>query len=303
MNKTLVIILGEPRAYELTFDNFKKHLINELDADLCLCIGIKNDFNYDNPFYKLAKYKFTYDEPIDYADAFDFAYDIITKDKSIYDDGTDKKRLHWRHFLKIKNQFLGGILDDNDQHPGSAGILIFYRWFLLHNMIKNDIIDKYDKFVITRSDYLYQLPHPKMFLFNNENIYIPDEEHYGGYTDRHVILSKNSIIQYLDILNCLILKSNQYYDIMKHHNKWNLEQLIKLHLQQHNILHLVKEIPYIMYTVRNINGTTRWQYGYFIKDFGYYIKYPTEYNKSLMYKLEFENSKLTIDDFYKTKIN
>jgi hypothetical protein len=38
--------------------------------------------------------------------------------------------LHWREFLKIKDQFLGGIKDPHNQHPGSAGILIFFRWFL-----------------------------------------------------------------------------------------------------------------------------------------------------------------------------
>ena len=69
---------------------------------------------------------------------------------------TYKKHLHWREFLKIKDQFLGGIKDEHDQHPGSAGILIFFRWFLLKNLIDNDLIDKYDRFIITRSDFTYQ---------------------------------------------------------------------------------------------------------------------------------------------------
>ena len=30
-------------------------------------------------------------------------------------------------------------------------------------------------------------------------IWIPDGEHYGGYTDRHVVLSKNNIESYLNI--------------------------------------------------------------------------------------------------------
>ena len=62
MSKTLVIVLSETRAFELTFDNFKKNVIDVLNADLCLCIGIKKDYNYDNPFYKLCKYNFFYDE-------------------------------------------------------------------------------------------------------------------------------------------------------------------------------------------------------------------------------------------------
>ena len=34
MSKTLVIILSETRAHELTFNNFKKNVIDELNADL-----------------------------------------------------------------------------------------------------------------------------------------------------------------------------------------------------------------------------------------------------------------------------
>jgi hypothetical protein len=371
MSKTLVIILSETRAHELTFDNFKKNVIDELNADLCICIGIKPDYDYNNPFYKLAKYKFTYDEPDDYGDAFEYAYNIISSNKPKYeclkninalygkiqnpeqynenityyennminfdninDDEivihtndfpddlwknkiygikksnnnnliiqenviTYKKHLYWREFLKIKNQFLGGIKDSKDQHPGSAGILIFFRWFLLKNLIDSDVINKYDRFIITRSDFIYRLPHPKIELMNENYIWIPDSEHCGGYTDRHVVLSKKNIEAYLNILNNIVLRSNDFFIKMKNRDNWNLEQLIKFNLEQNNVLHIVKEFPYIMYAVRNINGSTRWEYGYYSNELGYYIKYQAEYNKSNFYKNEFEKSGLIINDFYK----
>jgi hypothetical protein len=375
MEKTLVIILCETRANELTFDIFKKNVIDELNADLCLCIGVKPDYDYDNPFYKLAKYKFLYDEPDDFGDAFEYAYDIISEKRMKYEclldintlhgklekpqqstnniiyygnsnkinDFNDfnedeivmytenfndelwknqvygikntynnfveqknvttyRKPLYWRNFLKIKDQFLGGIKDNTDQHPGSAGILIFFRWFLLKNFIENDLINKYDRFIITRSDYIYQLPHPKVEFMNKNYIWIPDCEHYGGYTDRHVVLSKNNIEKYLNILNNLILRSNEYFIKMINYNSWNLETLIKFHLYQNNVLHLVKEFPYIMYSVRNINGSTRWAVGDFSNELGYYIKYKSEYDKSTYYKNEYEKSRLKINDFYKKLI-
>ena len=353
MKKSLVIILSETRASELTFDNFKKNVIDELNADLCVCIGVKPDYDYNNPFYLLAKYKFTYDEPDDFGDAFEYAYNIISSNKPKYEcltninalygklsnpkqsihninyygnnenniiefdnfnddeiiihtkDFSDelwknqvygiktsnnnnlinqenvityKKPLYWREFLKIKDQFLGGIKDNYDQHPGSAGILIFFRWFLLKNLIDNDLINKYDRFIITRSDFIYQLPHPKVENMNENCIWIPDCEHYGGYTDRHVVLSKNNIESYLNILNNFVIRSNEYFMKMKNYNGWNLEQLIKFHLEQNNVLHIVKEFPYVMYSVRNINGTTRWSQGDYSNKFGYYIKYRSEFD-------------------------
>jgi hypothetical protein len=212
---------------------------------------------------------------------------------------TYKKPLHWKEFLKVKNQFLGGIKDKDNQHEGSAGILIFFRWFLLKNLIDHDIINKYDRFIITRSDFIYQLPHPNVELMNENFIWIPDSEHCNGYTDRHVILSKKNIESYLNILNNFILKSNDYFIKMKKKDDWNLEQLIKFNLEQNNVLHLVKEFPYIMYSVRNINGSTRWEYGNYSNELGYYIKYQNEYNRSNYYRNEFEKSGLTIHEFYK----
>jgi hypothetical protein len=85
MSRTLVIVLSETRASELTFDNFKKNVLDELNADLCVCIGVRPYYDYNDPFYKLAKYKFLYDEPEDFGDAFDYAYDIISKNKPKYE--------------------------------------------------------------------------------------------------------------------------------------------------------------------------------------------------------------------------
>jgi hypothetical protein len=382
--KTLVIVLSETRESGLTFDNFKKNVIDQLNADLCLCIGVKPNYDYNNPFYKLAKYKFTYDEPEDFASAFDYAYNDIIRnhpryeiftifnstisiesieyrrklEKKLYEimsfvekshiDSNEfvyqskkiqyqsstnelwenelstiennlnnfvheddviifKKHLNWREFLKIKNQFLGGIKDKYNQHPGSAGILIFFRWFLLKQLIESDLINKYDRFIITRSDYIYQLPHPKLELMDNKYIWIPDSEHYGGITDRHAVLSKKNIHCYLDILTNITIRSIEYYTGMLYHNEWNLEQFIRYHLYKNNAFDSVKEFPYVMYSVRSPNGTTRWSTGEFSEKFGYYIKYMSEFNKSTYYKEEFNKYKseecnlyyLNIDNFYK----
>ena len=377
MTRTLVIILSETRASELSFDSFKQNVIDELEADLCVCIGVKPDYDYNNPFYQLAKYKFLYDEPDDFGDAFEYAYNIIsqsspkyeclydvnglygklqyprqsTGDITYYGDDNEtiinfdnfdddeivihtkdfpddlwknqvygikntdnsnlvsekniityKKPLYWREFLKVKDHIFGGVIDEHNQHPGSAGILIFFRWFLLKSLIDNDLLNKYDRFIITRSDYIYQLPHPKVELMDENCIWIPNCEYYGGYTDRHVVLSKNNIETYLNIFNNIVLRSNEYYMKMIRKCDWNLEQVMKFHLEQNNVLHIVKEFPYVMYSVRNINGNTRWSVGNYSNELGYYVKYQAEYDKSSYYKNEFEKSGLNIDEFYKNNI-
>lgn len=185
------------------------------------------------------------------------------------------------------------------EHPASCGILLFFRWFLLKNLIENDLINKYDRFIITRSDFIYQLPHPNPNYMCDDNIWIPDCEYYGGYTDRHVVLSNKNIESYLNMFNNMVFRSNEYFTGLKKYGEFNLEKFIKFHLEKNNVLHLVKEFPYVMYSVRNHNGKTRWGYGSYSVELGYYIKYNGEYYKSSYYKNNFEKSGLTIDNFYK----
>ncbi len=386
--KTLVIILSETRAHELTYKNFEKNVLHKLNADLCVCIGTKDNYDTSNPFYQNAKYRFTYQEPDDFGDAFDMAYKEMIKqnnnsyflntginsiygkisnpgDKScnihflgffqslkeiqefinekkdlkyediVYSDenfsskewrytafGISKREslnfvkeenvhtfskkkigfIPWRHYLQIKNQFMGGIKDPNHQHPGSAGILIFFRWFLHQKLKESGLIHEYDRFIITRSDYIYRLPHPSLHLMDPQYIWIPDCEHYLGYTDRHVVLSKENIHHYLNIFENMVVHSQDYYFQMKSKNRsnWNLEQLIKFNFIYNQVLDKVKEFPYIMYTVRNINGTTRWSGGVLNEELNYYVKYQTEFNKSNQYLTKYIDSNISDPDiFYK----
>ena len=53
--RTLIVVLGETRAHELTFALFKKNLMDRLDADVALCVG-DNPRETHKSFYDHAKY-------------------------------------------------------------------------------------------------------------------------------------------------------------------------------------------------------------------------------------------------------
>lgn len=277
--KTLVVILAQTRAHELTFNNIKANLIDVLDADVCVCIGVDKTYDTSNPFYQMAKYRFTYDEPEEYGALFEEAYkEIVAKEVC------EQPQIHWREYLKLKDQFMGGVKDAHHQHPGSAGILIYARWFLLKCLKQHGLLDVYDRFVITRSDYIYELPHPSLSLLHASYIWIPDEEMYGGFTDRHVVLSKNQVVPYLNIFTNMVTKSQTFFTTMIKYNAWNLEQLIYFNLMSQNLIERVRFFPYVMYTVRGVNGATRWASGKYSPHHGYFIKYVSEYMKAHYYK-------------------
>jgi len=292
---TLVIVLSETRAHKTTFENIKKNLIDELNADLCVCIGVKDDYDYNNPFYQLAKYRFCYKEPGDFADAFDYAAKIIDEDET-----NSWRDIH--NIPKVNNiehQFMGGVKYPNRQHDGSAGILIFFRWFLLHNLREHNLLDKYDHFIITRSDYMYKVPHMSSNMFSHSHILSPDGEQHGGITDRHTIVPKMFIEKYLNIFEMFVKNTNQYKNVLinaKIHI--NLERLILIHLNLHGIGHLIRRIPYVMYTIRERDGTTRWSGGNWSEILGYYIKYPQEFKSAVGYSAYFKVSGLSKDEFY-----
>lgn len=122
------------------------------------------------------------------------------------------------------------------------------------------------------------------------------------YTDRHVVLSRHNIEKYLNIFTCLVTRSNDYFRKMRKNTGWNLEQLIRFHLMQNRVLHLVREFPYIMFTVRGRHGTTRWSTGEWSAAHQCYIKYPSELAISSYYKELLLESGLDIDQFYREMI-
>jgi len=175
----------------------------------------------------------------------------------------------------------GGILDNNgNQHQGSAGILIFFRWFLLQNILKNNLLDKYDFFIVSRSDYLYNSNHPMITCNTSPDyIYVPEGEDYHGITDRHMVASKKNIIAALSIADNFLTSPDKFIEETKFFNRWNLECLILWHFNKNGLN--VKRFPRIMYGVRGENDKTRWSEGVYNDKIKLIVKYPSEYDLTM----------------------
>ena len=88
-------------------------------------------------------------------------------------DYTSGDKSHLDNFPKWKKDRVGG-----------SSILLFYRWLLLKKLIENNLIKKYNRFIITRSDFLWPIKHPPLNQMDEKYIWIPDGESFGGITDR-----------------------------------------------------------------------------------------------------------------------
>jgi len=269
--RTLVIIFPETRAFDLTFDLFQKNVLDVLNADLCLCV--KNDDQKkekNNGFYKAAKYTFICQEPIDWSDPHSWGKALD------YAQRVEECRASWRKLFSLKELWLNAKRN-GALTPNSPIILLFFRWYLKRKLLEEGLIDKYDWFIITRSDFMHHIPHIPMQLLDEKYIWIPNGEDYGGITDRHMVVSRKYIADILSIPDSVIKFPNELFEKMKNRTDWDIEGYLKFALDEMGLLPKVKRFPYAMYAVRSEKMRRGWHSGKLSSRYSYYIKYINEY--------------------------
>ncbi|GFH46292.1 hypothetical protein CTEN210_02766 [Chaetoceros tenuissimus] len=147
-NRSLVILTGGLRSGEQAWTSLYKNILDPNSADLALMIEKQSSepLYPNSTLFERARYTWFFDDYIDWADAID----II--------NGTRWRTTHLPRFKSEENGFtilFGGI----ENLQGSAIIIFMIRWFLLNHIKESDILEKYDTFVVTRTDHFYQCPH------------------------------------------------------------------------------------------------------------------------------------------------
>lgn len=275
----MVVILAETRAWDLTWPAFKANVLDSLPADLAVCASSSS--NVSDPFLAHAQHVWLFHEVEDWGDAYDFAAKEMNAEPKA-----------WRQVLKIKNQVFGGVKDKENEHWGSAGILLFFRWFLLHELKRSGLEDAYNWFIVTRSDYYYPLPHPSPHLLEAlypGRIWVPIGEEYEGISDRHTVVSRTMLRPALNLLDDVFLKPDELFKNMSgiRPDKWNLESFIKYHWTKVGIWPHVAKFPRCMFAVRSQGTPTRWARGHKHQRLNMYIKYDAEFNDSMTTLMEY----------------
>ena len=133
-------------------------------------------------------------------------------------------------------------------------------------------------------------------------IWIPNGEKYGGYTDRHAILSKNNFYDYLNLLEPILLQPDKLYEKMKSRGDWNLERYIKFHLDRKGYSSKVKFFPYIMYSVRDEKIKTTFRPGTYSHKHKYFIKYFKEYLSTIIFYYLIKQENINYNNFFMLNI-
>jgi hypothetical protein len=264
--RVLVCVLAETRAHQATWPGFKKHVLDELGADLALCIGVDDRYDTSNPFWQAARHRWTTREPEDFGVGFDEAEAWFSGRPATGD---------WRRLLSIRDQWLGGIKHPQRQ-PGSGGIVIYFRWLLHRHLVEEGLLARYDRFVVTRSDFYWSVPHPPLAMLDPGYVWIPDGERYGGITDRHIVASASDVIPALNLMEEIVARPTAVARSMRGYYHWNVELVIRLTYDRIGLTPRIRFFPYVAFTVRGGSDTTRWSPGEFDEQLGVYVKYDSE---------------------------
>jgi hypothetical protein len=270
--RVLVIVLCETRGWEITSDSFLSNVVEPLSADVALCVG-RTGREQPNPFYERAKYVWAIDEPESWSET--------------YERETGGRE--WEALLRFNPQFLAPIPPPSEPEggtvPGSGAVVFFFRRVLRRCLEETRLLDAYDWFVITRSDFLWPRPHPPVAALDDRFLYALDGERYGGLSDRHHVVPRALMPAYLDLVEPIFsdpvaLAARIDSELGRRRGELNPELFWALRLKELGVWDRVRYLPYLPYTVRGAEGSTRWAQGTWHEEGRYYVKYPYELARS-----------------------
>ena len=183
-DKTLVILIGNARGGEETWTSMYKYLLEPYNADLALCFGEVKEKT--SSLYQRAKYIWEIPEYKNWREFYEFNFNS-----------------NWDLFLKQQKNDYATLMGGIDDFKGSGAIIFAFRHYLMKNKI--ELINQYDRIILTRSDFYYIDKHPILPL---GKLYAVEGEEYGGVSDRHFIFDSYMSKDVLGILDFLCSVSN-----------------------------------------------------------------------------------------------
>lgn len=251
MTSTLVVLLGNARGGEPTWNSMYTHLLDPLHADMALLFGQSSE--KQNSLYRRAKYVWEVPEYVDWGDYYG-------------------RRCRTNNWLKLAKEFSrDGIMGGVGRLKGSGAIILAMRDMLIQYQ---DILKLYDRIILTRSDFYYVADHPDL---PNDGIWIVEGEDYGGITDRHHVFPARMWLQMLDVIS--FLDSDALLNSVATLKHYNPEKFLADMFVFHGVRHSIRRFRRVHFTVATKYDATRWRKARIAMpgNAQLFLKYPAEY--------------------------
>lgn len=275
--KTLVVLCGNARGGEKTWHSMYSNLLDPYNADLALCFGYQEEKS--SSLYSRAKYIWEIPE---------------------YEKWENYYIEHLGDNFPWKKSFRRGEFTGFSGLYNSVGSGAIYCAFLHYvYTYKKEILQTYDRIIMTRSDNFYVKRQP---ILSNEYFWIPSGEGYGGLNDRFHIFPSEDINLTIGIVSNYI-NSESFFENINESNI-NLEKTYVKYFEKTGYINKVRTFDRVQFLVKTELDGTRW--GTYRWGFGKYlpynddlmIKYEEEFSESMKFLTEVE--KFKVFNFYKT---
>ncbi len=272
-SKTLTIVLCQTREGNFTFSSLVENVLRPLQSDLAFCGSAKKVA--EDKILTASQFVWNFSEPDDWAKACD---SISSNDSN------------WRDLCSFGDAFLGGTGYANTK--GSGLIIMYWREILRHSLT-TELLNKYEWFVITRSDFQWIVRHPDLELLSEEQIYLLDGEKYGGISDRHLIFHRSLAKQIFEIASPIFHEAQELVQEFeeKKVKDLNPERFLLMMLESNGLADKIRFLPYLGFTIRHSETQTRWSQGVYSKKLDLHVKYPAEYRDAYRARFAINSNK------------
>jgi hypothetical protein len=255
-------IRGDEKAWQSLYEN----VLDVNGADLAVLT-----FEDIPPLYQnaslFARAKYVWQIP-DYKD--------WTKALDVMNGNSNSWRKPLFDIYKDGNGGLNTILGGIGNIPGHGAMIFSLRYFLAQQLQK--LTTQYDRFVVTRSDHFYLCQHDLRTL-NPAYVWVPRGEDFQGVTDRHVVASRQDILDVLNILPPVLQKPKSYAKQLSR-PRYNPEKFLLHRWAEEGIQRKLRRFDRMMFVTvhpdENVPDTK------LVKE-GVIMKYKSEYDASRLF--------------------
>jgi len=258
-DRVLAILIGNPRGGPLAWKSLNTHVLTPLKADLMLYFG-KSDarsennvsFPYWADLHDMAKYIFFEREHNDWG--------VVLDQASL---GHDARPTDWLDLCKFAPQWLGAV-GRGCNHKAGAAIQLAFRYLVQQKLVSTGLINQYDHFIYTRSDFLYACDYPPMSAFDSSSLWIPWGEDYDGLNDRHMITTRKGILLALNLTRSIMSEPARWAAIFDQsgiaRHAWNPERINMLYCNFTRGIR-VRRFLHPAFIVKTAADVARWTQG------------------------------------------
>lgn len=219
--RTLVITIAQPRGGLYAWRSLQLHLLKPFNAHLA---------TYFTPsprtlLHNISLFEWTVPEHEDWGvvfqDATSRCNNLVGQRMGLQAVCNFTTRRSSRHQI-----WIGGVKACKQR--ASSGILLAFRWLVSQKLLELYLLQQYDYFVLTRSDYVYLCDHVNPTNLPAGAVWVPHGEEFKGYTDRHLVASGPLFLRALNVTQELVCHPDQSLAIVRARNvKLNLELFLK----------------------------------------------------------------------------